>query len=43
MRRAGEIAAATIDQVLEAVVPGATTLDLDRIAERFIRSEGATP
>jgi methionyl aminopeptidase len=43
MRRAGAIAAATIDQVLDAVVPGATTLDLDRIAERFIRSEGATP
>jgi methionyl aminopeptidase len=43
MRRAGAITAGTIDRVLEAVVPGATTLDLDRIAEAFIRSEGATP
>ena len=43
MRRAGSITAATIDLVLEAVTPGASTLDLDRIAERFIRSEGATP
>jgi methionyl aminopeptidase len=43
MRRAGAITAGTIDRVLEAVVPGATTLDLDRIAEAYIRSEGATP
>jgi methionyl aminopeptidase len=43
MRRAGVVAAATIDRVLEAVTPGVTTLELDRIAERFIRSEGATP
>jgi methionyl aminopeptidase len=43
MRRAGAITAATIDRVVEAVAPGMTTLDLDRIAERFIRSEGATP
>jgi methionyl aminopeptidase len=43
MRRAGAIAAATVDHVLEAVEPGVTTLDLDRIAERFIRGEGATP
>jgi methionyl aminopeptidase len=43
MRRAGAITAGTIDRVLEAVVPGVTTLDLDRIAEAYIRSEGATP
>jgi methionyl aminopeptidase len=43
MRRAGAITAGTIDRVLEAVAAGASTLDLDRIAERFIRSEGATP
>ncbi len=43
MRRAGAITAGTIDRVLEAVTAGASTLDLDRIAERYIRSEGATP
>jgi methionyl aminopeptidase len=43
MRRAGAITAATIDRVLEAVAVGATTLDLDRVAEEFIRAQGATP
>jgi methionyl aminopeptidase len=43
MRRAGAITAATIDRVVEAVTPGVSTLDLDRIAEGFIRGEGATP
>jgi methionyl aminopeptidase len=43
MRRAGRIVAATIDRVLEAVEPGVTTLDLDRVAEDAIRSHGATP
>jgi methionyl aminopeptidase len=43
MRRAGAITAGTIDRVVEAVAPGVSTLDLDRIAERFIRSQAATP
>ena len=43
MRRAGRIVAGTIDRVLETVRPGATTLDLDRVAEAHIRKEGATP
>jgi methionyl aminopeptidase len=43
MRRSGRILAATIDHVLEAVAPGVTTLDLDRIAADFIRGQGATP
>jgi methionyl aminopeptidase len=43
MRRAGTIVAATIDRVLEAVEPGVTTLELDRVAEDFIRGEGAEP
>jgi len=43
MRRAGRIVAATIDRVLAAVAPGASTLDLDRVAEAHIREEGATP
>jgi methionyl aminopeptidase len=43
MRRAGEIVAATIEAVLEAVAPGKTTADLDTVAEQVIRAEGATP
>jgi methionyl aminopeptidase len=43
MRRAGAITAASIQRVLEAVAVGATTLDLDRVAEEFIRAQGATP
>ncbi|MGZ4131835.1 MAG: type I methionyl aminopeptidase [Actinomycetota bacterium] len=43
MRRAGRITADTIERVLEAVAPGATTLDLDRVAEQHIRGEGAVP
>jgi methionyl aminopeptidase len=43
MRRAGRIVADTISAVLEAVRPGVTTGDLDEVAERYIRDEGATP
>jgi methionyl aminopeptidase len=43
MRRAGRIVASTIDRVVDAVAPGRTTLDLDRIAEAHIREEGAVP
>lgn len=43
MRRAGRIVAATIDRVLEAVRPGATTADLNAVAEAYIRERGATP
>jgi methionyl aminopeptidase len=43
MRRAGAIVTATIDEVAAAVVPGVTTLELDRIAESAIRTHGATP
>jgi methionyl aminopeptidase len=43
MRRAGRIVAGTIDAVLAGVEPGRSTLDLDRVAERYIRDQGATP
>jgi methionyl aminopeptidase len=43
MRAAGRIVAATIDAVLGAVRPGASTADLDRVAEDFIRERDATP
>jgi methionyl aminopeptidase len=43
MRRAGRIVAGTIDRVVDAVAPGVTTADLDRVAERFITDQGATP
>jgi methionyl aminopeptidase len=43
MRRAGRIVADTISAVLDAVRPGATTADLDAVAESCIRDQGATP
>jgi methionyl aminopeptidase len=43
MRKAGHVVAVTIDRLLEAVKPGITTADLDRIAEKSVRSEGAVP
>lgn len=43
MRRAGRIVAGTIRAVLRAVAPGRTTKDLDRVAEAYIREQGATP
>ncbi|HVF08819.1 MAG TPA: type I methionyl aminopeptidase [Actinomycetota bacterium] len=43
MRRAGRIVAGTISAVLEAVRPGVTTADLDRVAESWIRDQHAVP
>lgn len=43
MRRAGRIVAGTIEAVLRAVAPGRTTKDLDRVAEAYIREQGAVP
>jgi len=43
MRRAGEIVAAAHDKLREAIKPGVTTLELDRIAEEFIRKNNASP
>lgn len=44
MARGGKILAATVRLLEQSVRPGMTTLDLDRIAEDFIRShEGALP
>jgi methionyl aminopeptidase len=43
MRVAGRITAGTLERVVSAVRPGATTADLDAVAEAYIRSQGATP
>jgi methionyl aminopeptidase len=43
MRKAGRIVAGTIETVVAAVQPGRSTLDLDRLAERYIRDQGAIP
>jgi methionyl aminopeptidase len=43
MRIAGRITAGTLERVVSAVRPGATTADLDAVAEAYIRSQGATP
>ena len=43
LRDAGRIVAETHVEVKKAVKPGVTTLDLDRIAEKYIISRGAIP
>ena len=43
MRRSGRITARAIDRLLDAVKPGLTTADLDAIAERSMRGDGAVP
>ena len=43
MAAAGAVVAAALAAAREAAVPGATTHDLDQIAEAVIRDAGATP
>jgi methionyl aminopeptidase len=43
MAEAGSILVKTMDLLAGKIRPGVTTLDLDRAAEKFIRSQGATP
>ncbi|MGI4731369.1 MAG: type I methionyl aminopeptidase [Janthinobacterium lividum] len=43
MRRAGALAAATLDHVVPHMVPGVTTGEIDRIVLDFIRAAGALP
>jgi methionyl aminopeptidase len=43
MRTAGRITALTVERLLEAVRPGMSTADLDSLAEKSIRGEGAVP
>jgi len=43
LRDAGRIVAETLVEVKKAAKPGVTTLDLDRIAEEYIKGHGAIP
>jgi methionyl aminopeptidase len=43
MRDAGKIVAETLVEIQKNVEPGISTLELDRIAEKYIRSAGAVP
>jgi methionyl aminopeptidase len=43
MRRSGRIVRQVLDSVKEAVAPGITTMDLERVAEQKIRDLGAKP
>jgi methionyl aminopeptidase len=43
MARAGAVVARTHEAVMEALKPGVTTRDLDRIAEEVVVGEGAVP
>src|SRR5262245_46150243 len=42
-RVAGRLVAETLDKLREAAVPGATTADLDAVAEKTIRAGGGIP
>lgn len=43
MRKAGEILAKTHDELAKALCPGMSTLDVDRLGEKIIRSFGCIP
>ncbi len=43
MRRAGDLVGRTLDLVEKTAKPGMTTAELDRLAEDFIRANGAEP
>src|SRR5271167_2822593 len=43
MARAGAILVATLEELQGKIRPGVSTAELDTVAERFIRSRGATP
>jgi len=43
MARAGAILVATLSQIEGRIRPGVSTAELDRLAERFIRSRGGVP
>jgi methionyl aminopeptidase len=43
MRAAGRLVAAVLQELREMVVPGITTLEVDRTAEKMIRDAGALP
>lgn len=43
MRRAGKIAAETIEMIEKKIVPGITTAEVDRVAEDYILSHDAIP
>ena len=43
MREAGRVVARAKKKIAEAIGPGVTTLELDRVAEEEIRRNGATP
>ncbi|MGE4278292.1 MAG: type I methionyl aminopeptidase [Magnetospirillum sp.] len=43
MRRAGGLAAATLDFIAPYIKPGTTTAELDRLCEQFMRDAGAVP
>ena len=43
MRQANLLVSRTLGELAKHIKPGVTTLQLDKIAEEFIRDNGATP
>ena len=43
LRAANQLVSATLAEIAKIVKPGVTTLELDALAEQFIRDHGAIP
>lgn len=43
MRKANQLVAKTLGEIFNHIAPGVTTLQLDKIAEEFIRDNGGIP
>ena len=43
MREANQLVGKTLGEIAKYIVPGVSTLQLDKIAEEFIRDNGAVP
>ncbi len=43
LRAANQLVSATLAEIAKVVKPGVTTLELDALAEQFIRDHGAIP
>ncbi|PKP35860.1 MAG: type I methionyl aminopeptidase, partial [Bacteroidetes bacterium HGW-Bacteroidetes-15] len=43
LRQNGDLVSRTLAEVAKNIKPGVTTIQLDRVAEQFIRDHGAVP
>ncbi|WP_372490062.1 M24 family metallopeptidase [Chitinophaga sedimenti] len=43
IRKSAQLVSATLEEVAKSIKPGMTTLEVDELAETFIRDHGAVP